>query len=282
MQQIIVGGNFMSIDYKKIGFIGAGNMANAIIKGIVKSGYSTHAIYAYDINEEALETISEDTGIIPLSNNVDIVNTCDVVVLAVKPHVYPSILTQIKNYVKDSHIIISIAAGISTNYIYETLGLEGQVDVIRVMPNTPAMVGEGVIAICKNKDVADHKFKYVRDLFACLGQIEIIAEEDINAVTGISGSGPAYVFMFIEALADGGVLMGLPRDQAYRMAAQTLIGSAKMYLDTRTHPGQLKDMVCSPGGTTIEAVYALERQQFRAAIMEAVRACAQKEEELSK
>ncbi len=265
---------------KKIGFIGTGNMANAIIKGIIRGGYDPDYIYAYDIDAEKLENTSKNNGIKALNSNVAILQQAEIIFLAVKPQIYPTLLSEIKDFITYDHIIISIAAGISTNYIHDKL--DKSFNVIRIMPNTPALIGEGVISICKNDNISHETYAYIKDLLSCLGTIEIIDEKLINAVIGISGSGPAYVFMFIEALADGGVMMGLSREQAYRMAAQTLIGSAKMYLETKIHPGELKDMVCSPSGTTIEAVYTLEKQQFRASIIEAVKVCAQKGEELSK
>lgn len=272
----------MSTKHVKVGVIGAGNMANAIVKGMIRGGHSAQDIYIYDIEKRKLDTLSQETRIVTLDNNKDVVKSADIVILAVKPQVYPAVLDQIRDCITEEHIIISIAAGISTDYIRREIGADRRINVVRIMPNTPALIGKGVIAICKNEQIEHEKFEGLIQLFSALGQIEIVDEENINAVTGISGSGPAYVFMFIEALADGGVMMGLPRDQAYRMAAQTLRGSAAMYMDTKIHPGALKDMVCSPAGTTIEAVYALEKEGFRAAIMEAVKECAKKGEDLSK
>ncbi|HHW70444.1 MAG TPA: pyrroline-5-carboxylate reductase [Clostridiales bacterium] len=270
----------MNSDFNKIGFIGAGNMATAIITGLIKEGINPKDIYVHDIDIDKLNKIKKKFNIIALDNNVEILKKAKIIFLAVKPHIYPIILDEIKNDITDNHVLISMAAGISTDYIYKILDEEK--NIIRIMPNTPALIGEGVIAMCPNKKINSNIFKYVKNLLSCLGEIELIDESLINAVTGVSGSGPAYVFMFIEALADGGVLMGLSREQAYRMAAQTLIGAAKMYMETKTHPGELKDMVCSPGGTTIEAVYALEKHNFRASIIEAVKVCTQRGEELSK
>lgn len=270
----------MSSSLDKVGFIGTGNMATAIIKGLIENGVNSKYVYAYDIDSEKLNKISKEYNITVVTSNIDVLEMADIIFLAVKPNIYPIILNEIKNAVTDNHILISIAAGISTSYIHNTLGKES--NIIRIMPNTPAIIGEGVIAICPNENIDDKIFRHVKELLSCLGQIEIVDENLINAVIGVSGSGPAYVFMFIEALADGGVMMGLSRKQAYRMATQTLIGSAKMYRETKIHPSELKDMVCSPGGTTIDAVYTLEKQNFRASIIEAVKVCAQKGEELSK
>lgn len=272
----------MSMQSIKVGIIGAGNMARAIVKGIMRDGYDNRQIYIYDINEVILGTLCRETGVIPLANNRSVVEKADILILAIKPQIYLEVLDDIKDCIREEHMIVSIAAGISIEYIQNILGAKKNIDIVRIMPNTPALIGQGVIAICKDGNIEEARFNQVKELFAPLGLIEIIDERDMNAVIGISGSGPAYAFMFIEALADGGVMMGLSRDQAYRLAAQMLIGSASMYLESEIHPGELKDMVCSPSGTTIEAVYALEQEGFRGAIMKAVKQCAKRGEELSK
>ena len=257
----------------KIGFIGGGNMAGAIANGVVASGICKKSeITICDINAEMLKKY--ESGINTSQNNKDAVS-CDYVILAVKPFVLSKVLDEIKDYdIKDT-VFVSIVAGVSVAEIKSVLG-EGA-KVVRVMPNTPAQVGEGMTVIAKPDDcVSDAELSEVLKIFDACGKTEIMAETMINTVTGVSGSSPAYVFMMIEAMADAGVAGGIPRDAAYRLAAQSVLGSAKMVLDTGKHPGELKDMVCSPKGTTIEAVAELEKRGFRSAIIEAIKKCNEK------
>jgi len=263
-----------------IGIIGAGNMGAAIVTGIVKKGLiSPKKINIFDIDHTKSLKLAEKTGVHINSSNKKIVEECPIIILAVKPNIYPLILSEIKDSLNNNHILISIAAGISIEYIKEKT--QGRCKIVRVMPNTPALIGEGTIVVCKEHELEEEEKRAVFQILSSLGMVQEVEEKYINAVTGISGSSPAYVYMFIEALADGGVMMGLPRELAYKLAAQTVLGSAKMVLESREHPGVLKDMVCSPGGTTIEAVYALEQKGFRGIIMEAVKRCAEKGEAMS-
>ncbi|HHZ12370.1 MAG TPA: pyrroline-5-carboxylate reductase [Clostridiales bacterium] len=265
----------MLVSTYNLGIIGAGNMASSIVKGVIKNKlYNPKQILVYDVLLHQLDKLARETSISKAMNNIDLMEKCSTVIIAVKPEAYNGLLDEIVDVINPHHILISIAAGISTDYIKKRI--KNKCRVVRVMPNTPAMVGEGMSAICNNHGLEEDEISKVRSIFMSLGKIELVDEALINAVTAISGSSPAYVYMFIEALADGGVMMGLSREQSYRMAAQSVLGAAKMVLDLDQHPGVLKDMVTSPGGTTIEAVYTLEKNGFRGSIMEAVRNCCQK------
>lgn len=265
----------MSEQLVRIGFIGAGNMATAMIKGIIKSKVTKpEYIWIFDIDQQKALQLTSKYGVSMASSDIELVNECTIVIPSVKPQYISEVLTKIREHLTDKHLIISIAAGISLETIKEIL--QNKCSVVRTMPNTPALVGEGMTAICIDKTVSNEHMTQVKSLFQSFGRIELIDESHIHAATAISGSSPAYGFLFIEALADGGVLMGLSREQSYRMAAQSLLGAAKMVLETGQHPGSLKDMVCSPGGTTIEAVASLEQDGFRSSIIEAVRLCAEK------
>lgn len=257
----------------KLGFIGGGNMASAILNGVVASGVcKANDITVCDINAESLKKY--DSSIKTSQNNADAV-LCDYVLLAVKPFILSNVLDEIKDYDIKDKVFVSIVAGVSVAEIKSVLGKDAK--VVRVMPNTPAQVGEGMTVIAKPDDcVSDDELSEVLKIFDACGKTEIMAESMINAVTGVSGSSPAYVFMMIEAMADAGVAGGIPRDKAYKLAAQSVLGSAKMVLDTGKHPGELKDMVCSPKGTTIEAVAELEKRGFRSAIIEAIKKCNEK------
>ncbi|MCR5468891.1 MAG: pyrroline-5-carboxylate reductase [Lachnospiraceae bacterium] len=261
--------------YNSIGFIGAGNMASAIIKGIIKSGmFKPEQIYASSKNGASSEKLKNELGINATSNK-EIVNACDVVVLAVKPGMLTDVIKGFRADVKKETLFISIVAGTSIERL-KTMFLNDALNVVRAMPNTPALVGEAMTAICAEDNISDSEKDFVLKLFESFGEAEYVPEKLMDAVTGVSGSSPAYVYMFIEALADGAVAEGMPRAQAYKFAAQAVLGSAKMVLETGEHPGALKDAVCSPGGTTIEAVATLENLGFRSAVIEAERACIEK------
>lgn len=266
---------------KKIGFIGAGNMANAMIGGIVKSSLvDANKVTASDLNENALENAKKEYGINVTTDSKEVVKNSDIVVVAVKPNVYDIVLEGVKDLISDEKIIVTIAAGKTIESIENVIGKDKK--VIRTMPNTPALVNEGMSAICKNKNITDEELNIVKNIFNSFGKAEVVNEYLIDAVIGASGSAPAYVFMFIEAMADAAVLAGMPRNQAYTFAAQAVMGSAKMVLETGKHPGELKDMVCSPGGTTIEAVKTLEEEGFRSAVIKAIGDCIEKSKEMSK
>lgn len=266
---------------KKIGFIGAGNMAKAMIGGIVKSSLvDANKVTASDLNENALENAKKEYGINVTTDSKEVVKNSDIVVVAVKPNVYDIVLEGVKDLISDEKIIVTIAAGKTIESIENVIGKDKK--VIRTMPNTPALVNEGMSAICKNKNITDEELNIVKNIFNSFGKAEVVNEYLIDAVIGASGSAPAYVFMFIEAMADAAVLAGMPRNQAYIFAAQAVMGSAKMVLETGKHPGELKDMVCSPGGTTIEAVKTLEEEGFRSAVIKAIGDCIEKSKEMSK
>ena len=266
---------------KIIGFIGAGNMGQAILGGIVKAGLvASENIIMSDLYEPSLEKAKGNYNIEITTDNKLVAKKSDILILAVKPNLYPIVINEIKDLVKDDVIIVTIAAGKSIESTEKSFGRE--LKVIRTMPNTPALVGEGMTAVCPNKLITDNDINEVSKLLNSFSKVEVVGESLIDAVTSVSGSSPAYVYMFIEAMADAAVLQGMPRDKAYKFAAQTVLGSAKMVLETGMHQGALKDMVCSPGGTTIEAVAELEAKGFRSAVISAMNKCYKKSQEMSK
>lgn len=258
----------------KLGFIGSGNMGFAMLKGASQRFGSENLTYT-DVSTERLEYIKEQLGIDFIRSNKEIMNQCNYVVLSVKPQYYQSVLNDIKANTTKEHIMISIAPGITIDDVKMELGSD--VKVVRAMPNTPALVNEGMSGICFSEDnFSEEETKFVCDFFDSFGKYEIVEERLMNAIVCASGSSPAYVYMLIEALADGAVKYGVPRDKAYRLVAQTVLGSAKMVLETNEHPGKLKDQVCSPGGTTIAAVAALEEYGFRNSLIKATDKCYEK------
>lgn len=260
---------------KKIGFIGCGNMAMAMISGIVISNLvSNKNVIASNPSQRSLKKVKEKYNILVTNDNKEVAKFSDIVILAVKPYKYYEVIDEIKTYLKENVVIITIAAGITLDNMSDALG--GEAKVIRTMPNTPALVGEGMSALCANKNITKSELQEVIQIFESFGKIEILEEKLIDVVPSVSGSSPAYVYMFIEALGDGAVLQGMPRDKAYKMAAQAVLGAAKMVLETGEHPGKLKDDVCSPGGTTIEAVYTLEKNNFRGSVISAMESCTEK------
>ena len=259
----------------KIGFIGCGNMAKAMLKGIVSSKLiKKEEIIAADISMSMLEKVKEEMGINITNSNIEVAKGSQIIVLAVKPQYYSSVIKEIRDVINENTIVVSIAPGQTLEKLLKEFNKE--VKIVRTMPNTPAMVLEGMTAACKNEFVTDEEMEYVCSLLNSFGKSADVQEYMMDAVVAVSGSSPAYVYMFIEALADGACRGGLPRDMAYKFAAQAVLGSAKMVLDTGAHPGALKDMVCSPGGTTIEAVAALESNGFRSAVIEAMKICEDK------
>ena len=266
---------------KTIGIIGAGNMAYAIISGIVKSSIvEKERIIVSNPTEVKLLNLRNKLGVITTTNNKEVAEKADILILAVKPNIYKTVIGEVKSTVKEDVILVTIAAGISLDFMENTF--EKPMKVVRTMPNTPALVGEGMTAICHNAKVQEKDLNEVITIFNSFGKTEIISEKLMDAIPAVSGSSPAYVYMMLEALADGAVLSGIPRDKAYKLAAQAVLGAAKMVLDTGEHPGSLKDKVCSPGGTTIEAVYTLEKSGFRAAIINAMEACTEKTKKMTK
>ncbi len=263
----------------KTGFIGLGNMAKAMIGGMLaKKIAGAEDILGYAKTEETRNRVKEKYQIRILENNCKVAQEADILILAVKPQMFEEVISQIKNSISDDTLVISIAAGKTMAQIQEAF--EKKIKLVRCMPNTPAMVGAGCSGVCRNELVSDEEMDRCMELLGSFGTAREVPEKMMDAVGGVSGSSPAFVFMFIEALADGAVKAGMPRRQAYQFAAQTVYGSAKLMLETGMHPGELKDMVCSPGGTTIEGVKTLEEMGFRGAVMNAVEACVEKSKKL--
>lgn len=256
----------------KLGFIGTGNMAGAIMGGIIQKGiFRPEQIIGADISEAGRRKAKETYGIEVTEDNRKAA-TAEVLILSVKPQFYADAIAEIRDCIRDDQLVITIAPGKTLSWLEEQFGK--RVKIVRAMPNTPALVGEGMTAACVNQYVTEEEKAYALKILDSFGKVELVPEHLIDAVVAVSGSSPAYVFMFIEAMADAAVAEGMPRTQAYEFAAQAVYGSAKMVLETGKHPGELKDMVCSPAGTTIEAVRILEKKGFRSAVIEAMRACA--------
>jgi pyrroline-5-carboxylate reductase len=260
---------------KKIGFIGCGNMASAMIGGILSSGVlKPEEILASNHTAPKLEKAKEQFKIEVTQDNHTVAAESEVLVLSVKPQFYNEVIEEISDDVPDASVVVTLAPGRTLEKLQNMFGRD--LKLIRSMPNTPALVREGMTALCPGKLVTEEELNGVRRLFDAFGKTEIVSEAMMDAVVAVSGSSPAYVFLLIEAMADAAVMGGIPREKAYTFAAQSVLGSAKMVLETGKHPGELKDMVCSPAGTTIEAVAALERAGFRGTVIEAMRACIEK------
>lgn len=260
---------------KKLGFIGIGNMGSAILGGVVKAKlFSAQNITVYDINENTIQNISKEYDIVTASSNKHVAESSDIIFLCIKPHIYETVILEIKDIVKKDAIIVAIAAGQSLEALHSQFN-EGT-KIIRAMPNTPLLVSCGMTALCPGDNLSRIETENILAIFSSLGRAQILEEHLFDAFTGIAGSSPAYAFIFIDALADAGVKYGLSRKQSLEFSAQTLMGAAKMLLETGEHPAALKDAVCSPGGATIEAVAALEYSGFRASILDAVSACIEK------
>lgn len=262
-----------------IGFIGLGNMAKAMINGILTKGLvAPEEIIGSARTQETCDRVKKEFEIEVTTDNVKVASAADILILAVKPQMFPSVVPGLKCVIKPGATVVSIAAGKSLSYLEDMLGKD--MKIVRLMPNTPAMVNAGITAVCPNDKIADDDLKLVIKICDSFGMSEVIPESQMDAFCALAGSSPAYVFMYLEALADAGVKAGLPRDKAYKFAAQSCLGSAKLMLDTGKHPGVLKDMVCSPAGTTIEAVQTLEEAGFRAAVMDAVESCIERSKAL--
>ena len=259
----------------KIGFIGCGNMATSIIKGIIrKQIIDAENIIASAKTKATLDRVQKELGVKVSTDNLEVTENSDILVLAVKPQYYPEVIAQIKDVVRKEQIVISIAPVKTLDWLQEQFG--GSVRLVRTMPNTPALVGEGMTGACRNEFVTDEDYATVLQILGSFGEVETIPENLMDVCVSVSGSSPAYIYILIEAMADGAVADGMPRAQAYKFAAQSVLGSAKMVLETGKHPGELKDQVCSPGGTTIEAVRVLEEKGFRSSVIEAMKACVRK------
>ena len=259
----------------KITFVGCGNMAKAMIGGILGNHLcEANDITATNSSETSCEKNKQEFGIETSTDNCAAVKGADVIVLSVKPQFYETVIREIKDSVTSEQLVITIAPGKTLAWLREKFGKE--VKLVRCMPNTPALVGEGMTGICCNEAVQKEDLEKALAILNSFGKTQIVAEHLMDAVVAVSGSSPAYVFMMIEAMGDAAVAEGLPRAQAYQFAAQAVLGSARMVLETGKHPAELKDMVCSPAGTTIQAVKTLEEQGFRSALMEAMAVCAEK------
>lgn len=259
-----------------LGFIGCGNMAGAIIRGILASGAAApDEIIGADLSEAARAKIAGEAGIRVTADNLEVVRNAQIVFLTVKPQYMEDVILGIRDEARPEQLFVSIAAGRTVAWIEERFGTY-PVRLVRLMPNTPALVGAGMTAACANERVSAEELDRVCGLCGAFGRVEKVGENLFDVVTAVSGSSPAYVFMFIESMADAAVQGGMPRAMAYTFAAQAVLGSAKMVLETGKHPGELKDMVTSPAGTTIEAVRVLEEKGFRSAVFECVKACAEK------
>ena len=261
----------------RLSVIGCGNMATAVIGGLIQNGVlNPERITASDKSEQARQRMSDQYGIQTMEDNVQCVRCAkegDIVLLAVKPNIFPVIAPEIRDELAGK-TVLSIMAGRSIEDLERALGKDCK--IVRAMPNTPALVGAGITGYCPNEAVTGQELENAKQIIEGFSEAEQVPESLMAVVTSVSGSSPAFIYMMIEAMADGAVAEGMPRTQAYHFAAQTVLGSAKMVLDTGRHPGELKDMVCSPGGTTIEGVHILEEKGFRTAVIQAVRAAADK------
>ena len=265
---------------RKLGFIGGGNMAEALIKGLLNSKEKNLSISVFDPNEEIRNHLEQQYHVQCAESNLSLVENCNIIFLAVKPQISESVLKEIANSLHADKLLLSVMAGISTQKIESHFADPPR--VIRAMPNTPALIGEGATALCAGAGAQKSDIVTASSLFKPIGPVFEVSEMQMDAVTGLSGSGPAYVFSFIEALADGGVLDGIPRHVALELAVQTVLGSAMLVKKTGKHPALLREKVCSPGGTTIAGIKALEANSFRNSVMEAVSAATRRSRELGK
>ncbi|WP_027717357.1 pyrroline-5-carboxylate reductase [Desulfovirgula thermocuniculi] len=269
----------MPLEGLKIGCIGGGAMAEALLRGLVSGGIPPGNLYASDTRRERLDYLRRELGINTLPSNRDLAKSTDVVILAVKPQVMGEVLKEIGELFHPAQTVISIAAGIPIEFIEEHI--PAPVPVIRVMPNTPCLLRAGASALCVGKHATARDQERAMAIFSAVGRAVMVPEELMDAVTGLSGSGPAYMYVILEALADAGVRVGLPRDVALVLSAQTMLGAARMVLETGEHPGRLKNMVTTPGGTAIAGIYALEEGGLRVTLMRAVEEATRRSKELS-
>jgi len=264
---------------KKIGIIGTGNMGEALIDGLIHSRSSVpENIICSDIRSDKLKLARENYGITSKTNNTDVVKLSDIIIYAIKPQIMTKILKETNDYLDSSKIIISIAAGVPLSYIESCLNKE--LRLIRVMPNIAASVKEGASAIAPGSHVLKNDLQVAKAIFDSVGKSVIIEESLMDAITGLSGSGPAYIFLIVDALADAGVKMGLARDDSLFLSSQTVLGAAKLLIETKEHPGQLKDKVTSPGGTAIAGLHTLEQGGLRTTLINAVEAATNRAKEL--
>ncbi len=264
----------------KLGIIGIGKIGSMLLKRIINSKLiEKKDILIYDINDNLLNERSMEFNIECANNNLELAKKSKYILIAVIPQVIDKVLEEIGPIISENQTIISIAAGISFNHINKFI--DKKVGLIRIMTNTPALIGLGASAISHNENVSESALEFAKNIFKAVGIIVELEEKHIDAVTGLSGSGPAYIFIIIEALADGGVKMGLPRDISIKLAAQTVLGAAKLVLETGKHPGELKDMVATPGGTTITAIHEIEKAKLRSTLIRAVEAATLKSKSMN-
>jgi pyrroline-5-carboxylate reductase len=264
----------------KLGIIGCGKMGSALVKGAVREGsIKADSVNVFDVIDSASKRLADEIGAAIASSNDDLIDSSDAVLLCVKPQDTVKMLEGLSSPAQ-SKLFISIAAGLKLQDLEKSLGENAR--VIRVMPNTPALVGKGASAFSRGTGATDEDANFVMNLLGSVGQVLEVPEKQIDAITGLSGSGPAYIYTVIEALADGGVLVGLPKDKALLLAAQTVAGAAEMVMQTGDHPASLRDQVASPGGTTIAGLAALEFGKLRATLIDAVKAATVRSEELGK
>ncbi|MHA2288589.1 MAG: pyrroline-5-carboxylate reductase [Promethearchaeota archaeon] len=265
---------------KELGIIGTGKIGSTLLRRLISTNtIDRNKIIAYDIDENKRNKLTEELKVEYAENNEELARTSKYILIAVIPQVIDMVLKEIEPIVRNEQIIISIAAGVSFHHINKIISPE--IGLIRIMTNTPALVGGAATAIAHNENIREDQLEFVKGIFSAVGMVVELEERHLDAVTGLSGSGPAYIFIIIEALADGGVKMGLPRAIALKLAAQTLLGSAKLLLETDIHPAALKDMVATPGGTTITAIHELETAKIRATLIRAVEAATLKSKSLN-
>ncbi len=270
---------------KKLGFIGGGNMAEAIINGLVSASVvESKNIFVSDVVSGRLEFLRSEYKVKTLQDNRELVEKSDILILAVKPQVVQKVLENVRDLIDAKKLLVSVAAGVPISTILELLqaGRDRKYNIVRTMPNTPALVQEGVTAIAAGNNVSKKDVQIAHRLFEAVGKTVDVDEAHLDAVTGLSGSGPAYIFMILEALSDAGVKMGLSREVANTLTIQTVLGSAKLARESQKHPGELKDMVTSPGGTTISGLHALEEGGLRTTLMNAVEAATKRSQELGR
>lgn len=267
----------------RLGFIGCGNMASAIISGVVRSGYApSDEIIISEPTAEGRDRAKTALEVHVTDSNAYVLSQARTVFICVKPQVLDQVLDDIKDVIEDHQLLITIVAGIPISYYESRFGINKHIKIVRLMPNTPSLVGDGMTAVCANPLVTQGDLQEVLSTVRSFGDAEVVSEHLFDTVTAVSGSSPAYIFMLIEAMADAAVAGGMPRVQAYRFAAQAVRGSAQLVLASGRHPADLKDMVCSPAGTTIAAVKVLEEKGFRSAVMDAMEACRSRSEELQR
>lgn len=266
---------------RTIGFIGGGNMGEALVRGLISASlFQAERIFVHDVSAPRVEYLAKEYGIKPCRSIPELAGACRVIVIAVKPQVIASVLGELNGALSENRLVISIAAGIPLSMLER--GLPEATPIVRVMPNTPALVLKGASALSRGKSVAPEQMETALEIFRAVGKAVEVEEKWMDTVTGLSGSGPAYVLLMIEAMIDAGVLMGLPRHLSRELAVQTFIGTSIMLDQSGKHPAEMKDMITSPGGTTIRGLKVMEEKGVRGAIFEAVEAATRRSEELGK